>query len=72
VLTRGAKYTFEIKSRTDKAQAAFNTKKELYTRKLYLNVIKKLVKHFIWNMAWHDAETWTLRTVDEKYLGSFK
>jgi len=43
VLTRDAKYTCEIKSGMDMAQAAFNTKKKLYTRKLYLNLVKKLL-----------------------------
>jgi hypothetical protein len=55
----------------DMAQAAFNTKK-LHTSKLYLNAIKKPVTRCSWNMAWHDAETWTLREVGEKYLESFE
>jgi hypothetical protein len=31
---------------------------------------KKLVKCYIWSMALYCAETWTLRKVDPKYLGS--
>jgi hypothetical protein len=72
MLTSDAKYTCEIKSGMDMAQAAFNTKKKLYTSKLYLNVIKKLVKCCIWNIALCDVDTWTLRKVDEKYLESLK
>ena len=72
MLARDAKYTGEIKSGMDMAQAAFNTKQQLYTSRLYLNIIKKLVKSCIWNIAWHNAETWTLQQVDEKYLGNFK
>jgi hypothetical protein len=56
----------------DMAQAAFNTKKKLYTSKLYLYVIKKRIKRCIWNIALCGVDTWTLRKVDEKYLESFK
>ena len=53
------------------AKAAFN-KKTLFTSKLNLNLRKKLVKCYIWSMALHDAETWMLRTADQKYLESFE
>ena len=33
---------------------------------------KKLVKCYIWSTALYDAETWTLRTVDQKHLESFE
>jgi hypothetical protein len=33
---------------------------------------KKLVKCFIWSIAFYDAETWTLRAVDQKHLESFE
>jgi hypothetical protein len=56
----------------DMATAAINTKKNLYTSKLYLNLLKKLAKRCIWNVALHDAETWTLRKVDKKYLECFE
>jgi len=54
------------------AKAAFNKKKTLFTSKLDLNLRKKLVKCYIWNMALYGAETWTLRTADQKYLESFE
>jgi hypothetical protein len=50
------------------AKAAFNKKKALFTSKLDLNLRKKLVKCYIWSMALYDAETWTLRVADQKYL----
>jgi hypothetical protein len=31
---------------------------------------KKLVNCYIWSIALYGAETWTLRKVDEIYLGS--
>jgi hypothetical protein len=39
---------------------------------LDLNLRKKLVKCYIWSIALNDAETWTLRKVDQKFLGSFE
>jgi hypothetical protein len=54
------------------AKAAFNKKKNFFTSKLELNLRKKLVKCYIWNIALYGAETWTLRKVDQKYLESFE
>ena len=39
------------------AKAAFNKKKTLFTSKLELNLRKKLVKHYVWSMAFYGAET---------------
>ena len=54
------------------AKAAFRKKKTLFTSKMDLNLRKKLIKCYIWSMALYGAETWTLRTADQKYLGSFE
>jgi hypothetical protein len=60
----------ETKSRIAMAKAAFNKKNYPFTSKLDLNLGKKLVKCYIWNTALNDAETWTLRKVDQKHLKS--
>ena len=52
------------------AKAAFSKKKTLFTRKLDLNLRKKLIKCYIWSLALYGAETWTLRAADQKYLES--
>jgi hypothetical protein len=55
------------------AKAAFNKKKKnLFTSRLDLNLRKKLVKCYIWNMALYGAETSTLRTIDQKHQESFE
>jgi hypothetical protein len=41
------------------AKAAFNRKKTLCTSRLDLNLRKKLVKCYIWSVAFYGAETWT-------------
>jgi hypothetical protein len=37
-----------------------------------LELRNKLVKCYIWNIALYGAETWTLRTVDQKHMESFE
>ena len=56
--------THEIKSMIAMEKVSFNRKKILFTSKLHLNVRKKLVKCYIWNIDLYGAETWTLRKVD--------
>jgi len=72
MLTNDGRCTCEIKSKIAIAKAAFNKKKTLFTSKLDLNLRKKLLKFYIWSMALYGAETWTLRTTDQKYLESFE
>jgi len=72
MLTNDGRCTCETKSRIAMAKAAFNKKKTLFTSKLDLNLRKKLIKCYIWSMAFYGAETWTLRAEDQKYLESFE
>jgi hypothetical protein len=72
MLTNDARCTRKIKSRIAMAKVAFNKKKTLFASKLDLNVRNKLVKCYIWSIAFYGAETWTLRKVDQKYLESFE
>ena len=51
MLTNDGRCTCEIKSRIAMAKATFNRKKTLFTSKLDLNLRKKLVKWYIWSMA---------------------
>jgi hypothetical protein len=41
-----------------------------FTNKIYLELRKKLVEHYIWIIALYGAETGTLRAVDQKHLES--
>jgi len=54
------------------AKVAFNKKEDLSTRKLDLNLRKKLVKSYISNVALCGDETWTVRKEDQKYLEILK
>jgi hypothetical protein len=44
----------------------------LFTSKFDLNLRKKLVKYYIYSIAFYAAETWTLQKADDKYFGSFQ
>jgi hypothetical protein len=70
-ITGAARCTCEIAPRIAVAKAAFNKKKTLFTRKLYLNLRKKLIKCYFWSIAFYVTKTWTHLKVDEKYLVSF-
>jgi hypothetical protein len=74
MLTNDGKCTCEIKSRIAVAKSAFNKKRALFTSKMDLELRKKLVKlkGYIWSIALYGAETWILRTVDQKHLESFE
>jgi hypothetical protein len=51
------------------AKAAFHKKRALFTSTLDLELRKKLVKCYVWSIAFYGAETWTLWS-DQKYLES--
>ena len=53
-------------------KTAFSKKKTLFTSKMDLNLRKKLIICYILSMALYGAETWTLRTADQKYLENLK
>ena len=54
------------------AKPAFKKKGALFTSTLGLNLRKKLVKCYIWNIDLYGAETWTLRAVNQRHLKSFE
>jgi len=70
ILTNDGRCTCEIKCRIAMAKDAFNKKRTLFTSTLYLELRKKLVKCYVWSIDFYGVETWTLRAVDQKHLGS--
>jgi len=72
VLTNDGRCSREIKSRIGMAKTAFNKKKNLFTSTLDLNLRKKLVKCYIWSMAFYGTETWAHRAADQKHLEDFE
>jgi len=66
MMTNDARCTQEIKARISMAPVAFNKKKALFTSKMGLSVMKKLIKRCIFSIALNDAETSTFRTVYHK------
>jgi hypothetical protein len=72
ILTNNGRCVFEIKCRIAMAKVAFNKKRVVCTRTLDLELRKKLVKCYIWSIAFYGTETWTLRTVGQKRLESLE
>jgi hypothetical protein len=70
MLTNDGRWTCEIKSRIANGKAAFNKKTALFTSTLDLR--KKLVKCYIWNIAAYSAESCTIQAVVQKHLESFE
>jgi len=62
MLTNDAGCTREIKSRMVMTKAAFDKKKALFTRKMDLNLRKKLVQCYTWSTAVCGVGTWTLQS----------
>jgi len=52
------------------AKTATSKKKGLFMSKLDLNILKKLVKCYIWSKAFYIVQTLTLCKVDQKYMKS--
>jgi hypothetical protein len=48
------------------AKEAFNRKMSLLTIKLNIELKKKLVKCYVWSIAYYGSETWTLRKFERK------
>jgi hypothetical protein len=72
MLTNNGRCACEIISSIAMAKAEFNKKRALLTSKMDLELRKKLLKCYIWSVALYGAETWKLRTGDQKNLESFK
>jgi hypothetical protein len=73
MITNGVSCTREIQSRfAAMAKAAFINKNNLFTRKIGLNLGKKLVNCYIRSIAVCGAETWTLQKVDQRYMESME
>jgi hypothetical protein len=53
------------------AKAALNKRKALFTRKMDLELRKKLAKCYIWSVALYGAEIWTLWSSRSGTLGQF-
>ena len=71
MVTNDVRCTREIKSRITMAKSAFNEKRTLCASKLDLTLRKKLVKCYIWNIAFHGAETWDTSKSRQEIPGTF-
>jgi hypothetical protein len=61
----------KIKSGITRVKAPFN-KKTFSCSKFDLDLRKNLAKCYIWTTSLYEAENWTSRKLDQKYLESFE
>ena len=72
VLTRDGYCSRQINMSIAIAKEAFNGKISLLTRKLNIELRKKLVRCYVYSISLYGSETWTLRELERKYLEGFK
>ena len=72
MLTRDGYCTSEIKMRIPIAKEAFNRKISLSVSKLNIELMRILVRCYVWSIALYGSEIWTLRTLERKHLKSFE
>jgi hypothetical protein len=72
IIMNNARCAGKIKSRIDTVKLAFNKKKSLFANKLDSSLRKKLIKSYIWSIAFYGAKSWTLLKVDQTYFKGFE
>ena len=54
------------------SKEAFNRKRSIFCGPLVKELLKRLVKCFVWSVVLYGAETWTLRRNEQKRLEEFE
>ena len=54
------------------AKEAFDRRISLLTSKLNIELRKKLVRCYVWNIALYGSETWALKKLERKYFKMFE
>ncbi|KAJ4430748.1 hypothetical protein ANN_19339 [Periplaneta americana] len=62
----------EVKTKIGMAKEAFNRKRSIFCGPLRKELRKRLVKCFVWSVAFYGTETWTLRQSEEKRIKAFE
>jgi hypothetical protein len=71
-LSNGARCTREIKSFIT-IKKRHSTRRKVLSPVIWIQTfVKKVVKRNVWRIDFCGADTWALRTADQKFLGSFE
>ena len=62
----------EVKVGIAMVKEAFNRKRRIFYGPLENQLRKRLVKCFVWSVAFYSAETWILRRNEQKRLDAFE
>ena len=72
-ITSDGKNVHEIKQRITLAKIAFSKKQKLLTsKKIHLNIKKRLIKTYVWSVATYGCETWVINDTEKKKLEAFE
>ena len=69
-LTSNGYCSTEIRSRIALAKVAFNSRRELLTKKFSIRLKKEMIKTLRWSVLLYGSESWTLKKVDIRRLES--
>ena len=67
-VTDDGRSEIDTKARIAMVSEAFDIRKELFTRRMGLDLKKRIIKTLIWSILLYGAETWSLRKRDVKRL----
>jgi len=72
-ITSGGKSVHKIKQRIALAKTAFSKKHKLLTsKKIHLNIKKRLIKTYVWSIATYGCGTWVINNTEKKKLEAFE
>jgi len=72
-ITSHGKSIHEIKQHIALAITAFSKKHKLLTsKKIHLNIKKRLIKTYVWSVATYGCETWVINNTEKKKLEAFE
>ena len=71
-ITEDGRSDVEVKTRIALAKEAFSRRKELLSRRMRLDLRKKIIKTVIWSVLLYGAETWILKKQQIKRIEAFE
>lgn len=72
-ITSDGKSVHKLKQRITFAKTVFGKKHKLLTsKKIHLNIKKRLIKTYVWSVATYACETWIINDTEKKKLEAFE
>ena len=72
LISENGRCLYDVKTRIGMAKDAFNKRKELLTRRIRVDLRKRLVRTLVWPVVLYGCETWTMRKEEINRLNAFE